>query len=125
MSSVRSVFVSKPVHPFFEEIRVRTEYCGGFALSQKRKSALSLRRNFLAAYPERKPLEISSASPDPLGNALSAMNLKKTTSSGKLTSAESAFRPSRIYRDGEKQIGARTVRHRLNETHRDILRQPE
>lgn len=105
MSAIRSVFLSKPTYPFFEEIRVSMDLFGGFALSQKRKTERSLHRNFLAAYPESHPLEISSASLNPVGRALSAMHLTKTTSSGKLTSVESAFQSSRIYRDGSEQIG--------------------
>ena len=105
MSAIRSVFLSKPTYPFFEEIRVSMDLFGGFALSQKRKTERSLHRNFLAAYPESHPLEISSASLNPIGCALFAMHLKKTTSSGMLTSVESAFQSSRIYRDGSEQIG--------------------
>ncbi len=105
MSVIRSVFLSKPTYPFFEEIRVNVDLFGGFAPSQKRKTELSLHHNFLSAYPGSHPLEISSASLNPIGRALSAMHLKKTTSSGKLTSVESAFQSSRIYRDGSEQIG--------------------
>ena len=92
----RSVFVSKDVYPFFEEIRVQFDYFQGFALSQRRKSQLSLHMNFGAAYPKEKVLEISTASLYSLGSALSALHLKKRTQSG-ITTVESAFQSSRIY----------------------------
>ena len=100
----RSVFISKAEYPFFEEIEVSIDWFGGFALSQKRKCQLGLHLNFLAAYPERKALEISSASLVSLGACLSAVALKKQTRQG-LTSVESAFQSSRIYSDGSKTVG--------------------
>ena len=92
----RSVFISKDAYPFFEEVPVRFDYFQGFALSQRRKSQISLHENFLDAYPERKVLEISSASLYSLGAALSALCLKKRTQAG-ITTVESAFQSSRIY----------------------------
>lgn len=92
----RSVFISQDAYPFFEEVRVQFDYFPGFALSQKRKSQIGLHQNFLRAYPRERVLEVSSASLYSLGAALSAMNLKKQTSSG-VTSVESAFQSSRIY----------------------------
>lgn len=92
----RSVYVSKDVYPYFEEISVQFDYFRGFALSQKRKSQIGIHQNFLAAYPKKKVLEISSESLYSLGAALSALNLKKRTKSG-ITSVESAFMASRIF----------------------------
>lgn len=100
----RSVFISKSTYPYFEEIRVSIEWFGGFALSQKRKCQIGLHQNFLANYPDCKVLEISSASLISLGAKLSAMNLSKRTKKG-LTTVESAFQSSRIYRDGSEVIG--------------------
>ena len=102
--AVRSVFVSKTKYPFFEEIPVEFEWFGGFALSQKRKCQIGLHQNFLAQYPQEKILEISSSSLLSLGNNLSAINLHKRTSHG-VTSVESAFQSSRIYRDSSQTIG--------------------
>ena len=99
----KSIFISKNEYPYFEEIRVEMDHFGGFALSQKRKSQISLHLNFLAAYPQEKPLEISGASLYYLGAELSAMNLKKQTSQG-MTTVESAFQSSRIYGEN-KEIG--------------------
>ncbi len=100
----KSVFVSKDVYPFFEEVHVNIDWFGGFALSQKRKCQIGLHQNFLMEYPGAKVLEISSSSLMSLGYKLSAMNLSKRTSQG-LTSVESAFQSSRIYSNGEETIG--------------------
>jgi len=100
----RSVFVSEKLYPYFQDVRVQFEYFPGFALSQKRKSEISLNQNFLAAYPEQKVLEVSGASLHSLGAALSAMNLKKQTKSG-LTTVESAFQSSRVYRGAQGAVG--------------------
>lgn len=100
----RSVFISKSIYPYFEEIRVSIDWFGGFALSQKRKCQIGLHQNFLVNYPERKVLEISSSSLVSLGAKLSAMNLSKKTRSG-ITTVESAFQSSRVYRDGYDVIG--------------------
>ena len=102
--ATRSIFVRKNSYPFFEEIQVSFDWFGGFALSQKRKCQIGLHQNFLRAYPQEKPLEISSASLYSLGTRLSAMSLKKRTKEG-ITCVESAFQSSRIYRDGRLQIG--------------------
>lgn len=100
----RSVFVSRDEYPFFEEIAVEFDWFPGFALSQKRKSQISLHKNFQKRFPEHKVLEISSASLYSLGSALSAMSLTKMTSQG-ITSVESAFQSSRIYGSGDLQVG--------------------
>lgn len=100
----RSVFISKEVYPYFEEIHVEFEWFGGFALSQKRKCEVGLHKNFLLQYPEYKVLEVSSSSLQSLGKRLSAMNLWKKTKEG-ITSVESAFQSSRIYRKGSDKVG--------------------
>ncbi len=102
--AVRSVFVSKSSYPFFEEIHVHMDWFGGFALSQKRKCQIGLHQNFLRAYPDRKPLEISSSSLMSLGAGLSAMVLSKRTSLG-LTTVESAFQSSKVFGTGADQTG--------------------
>lgn len=100
----RSIFISKAIYPFFEEVRVNIEWFGGFALSQKRKTEIGLHQNFLKAYPTEKVLEISSASTISLGSKLSAMNLRKRTKTG-LTTVESAFQSSRIYKNETETVG--------------------
>ena len=101
----KSVFISKPYYPFFEEIRVQMDWFGGFALSQKRKCETGLHKNFLNCYPDHRILEVSSSSLNELGCLLSAMNLKKNTAHG-MTTVESAFQSSRVYMDMDRQIGS-------------------
>lgn len=100
----KSVFISRIEYPYFEEVHVNIDWFGGFALSQKRKCQIALHQNFLKAYPNEKILEISSASLMSLGSKMSAMHLKKQTNKG-LTTVESAFQSSRIYRNGDTVIG--------------------
>lgn len=97
----RSVFISKDVYPFYEEVGVQFYYFQGFALSQKRKNQIGLHLNFSEAYPERKVLEICAASLYSLGASLSALNLKKRTKAG-ITTVESAFQSSRIYGENDE-----------------------
>lgn len=108
----RSVFVSKNVYPFFEEIKVNIDWFGGFALSQKRKCEIGLHLNFNEMFPDEKVLEVSSASTNPLGKKLSAMYLKKEVCVEKdgemhkgISSVESVFQSSRVYRQEGKKIG--------------------
>lgn len=102
--TVRSVFVSKDYYPYFEEMYVTFDWFGGFALSQKRKCEIGLHKNFNEMYPDQKVLEVSSSSLNQLGAELSAMNLSKRTERG-ITSVESAFQSSRIYKDQDTVIG--------------------
>ena len=102
--ATRSVFVCKDSYPFFEEIHVEFDWFPGFALSQKRKSQISLHQNFLNSYPTANVLEISSSSLYSLGSDLSAMHLSKQTSTG-VTTVESAFQSSRIYGTGKSEVG--------------------
>ena len=110
--AVRSIFISKTEYPFFEERKVQLEWFGGFALSQKRKCEIGLHNNFLHMYPDYKTLEVSCASTNQLGKRLSAMNLLKEVNvviDGNIhkgiTSVESVFQSSRVYDDGNEQIG--------------------
>lgn len=102
--AVRSVFKAKEVFPYFEEVYVELDWFGGFALSQKRKCEIGLRKNYLMKYPEEKVLEASGASLYSLGKELSAMHLHKRTKRG-LTSVESAFQSSKIYKTASGVIG--------------------
>lgn len=102
--SIRSVFIAKETYPYYEEVQVEFDWFGGFALSQKRKCQIGLHKNFLTRYPDKKILEVSEASMMSLGAKLSAMNLSKRVDGG-ITSVESAFQSSRIYKNGAKTVG--------------------
>lgn len=95
----KSVFISKGTYPFFEEIGVDCTWYGGFARTQKLKCMISVHENFKRVF-GNKVVEISGASPIKLGRQLSAMSLKKfVPSDGSVTTVESAFQSSRIYKD--------------------------
>lgn len=59
----------------FEEVTVEYEYVAGLAFSQKQKNVLSFHRSIQKRFPDRKILEISTKSDQPLGVSLSAFNL--------------------------------------------------
>lgn len=99
----RSVFVASDKAPFFKEVIVEFDYFQGFALSQKRKNQIGIHQNFMIFYPNEKPLEISSSSIYRSGFDLSAMNLTKQTKGG-LTSVESAFQSSKVFRENSGEI---------------------
>ena len=91
---------------------MKLEWFGGFALSQKRKCEIGLHNIFLHVFPDYKTLEVSCASTNQLGKRLSAMNLPKEVNvviddniHKGITSVESVFQSSRIYDDGNEQIG--------------------
>ncbi len=74
--AVRPVFVPgrrDDVEVFMTEFH----WNSGMSVSQKRKNIRDLHESFGKRFPERKVLEISSKSEEPLGVALSAFNLQK------------------------------------------------
>lgn len=73
----RPIFVSIGQKPFVKTVEAEFLWHGGFAVSQQQKNILALHTAFKAVCPEKKVLEISSRSMQPLGVALSAFNLKK------------------------------------------------
>ena len=95
----RGVFFVKESYPFFEEVNVCFPWFGGQSLKQRQRCVLSLRLNLLGGYPDVQFCEISSGSPDDIGRSLSAMALSKRLSDGRITTVESAFQSSRIYKD--------------------------
>lgn len=74
---------------------------GGFAASQKQKNIAALHQAFRNRFPEKKVLEISSKSPEPLGVQLSAFNLKKFVPElGKAVSLECVFQGGKVFAAG-------------------------
>lgn len=76
MQAIRPIFYAIDKSPFVKSVDIKFEFFSGFALSQKIKSIDSLLSNARAELKSEKILEISKASPNPLGKALSAFNLK-------------------------------------------------
>lgn len=75
--AIRMCFISTPDDKIiFKEVEIEFKYYSGFAISQKQKSIEDMHNNINKLYPELKVLEISTKSPDSIGVALSAFNLK-------------------------------------------------
>ncbi|WP_313166196.1 DarT1-associated NADAR antitoxin family protein [Massilia oculi] len=99
--AVRTVFLpAESMQVGVREINVNFTWYPGMAVSQAQKSILSLHQN-AAEKGICNILEISSKSPDELGVALSAFNLKITTKKhGRIFSVESAFQGSKVFECG-------------------------
>lgn len=72
----RPVFVPFKRRPFADAYAVEFQWHGGTSVPQKQKNVVALHNAFSARFPERRILEISSKSLQPLGVQLSAFNLK-------------------------------------------------
>lgn len=96
----RPVFVVVPKKVLFVRCETEFEFFGGFSDKQKQRCIRSLHESFSKRYPEKKILEISGKSEDPLGVQLSAFNLMMETKSGKKLSVESAFQGSKVFEKG-------------------------
>lgn len=96
----RPVFLTMDKRPYFRENYIDFEYFNGFSESQKRRSIESLHSAFFAIQPDARVLEISTKSPDSVGVALSAFNLKMLLSTGQECSLESAFQASKVFASG-------------------------
>jgi len=96
----RPIFIPKLSGPrFVEEINLEFTWIPGMAVSQKKKNVAALHQ---AAYRKgyKSVLEISTKSQMPLGEALSAFNLRlKTHNLGSIT-VEAAFQGSKVFEKG-------------------------
>lgn len=81
-----------------KEIEVEYTYYTGFALVQKQKSIASM-HNKIKEQMKGEILEISTKSPNVLGQSLSAFNLK-VKYHGKLVSIENVFQSSKVFEHG-------------------------
>lgn len=97
----RPVFFPISRAPYVDVYQPEFPWNGGFAISQKRKNIDALHEAFLARFPGRNPLEISSKSRNPLGVSLSAFNLKKTVPSlGISVPVECVFQGGKVFSGG-------------------------
>lgn len=98
--AVRPVFVPgrrDDVEVFMTEFH----WNSGMSVSQKRKNIRDLHESFGKRFPERRVLEISSKSEEPLGVALSAFNLQKFVPGlGRSVSVECAYQGSKVFAAG-------------------------
>ena len=96
----RPIFLPKPEgRPFIAEISLDFEWYPGFSATQAQKSIQSL--HSAATKQGLSPvLEISSKSPEALGVALSAFNLRLQLEDGRTLPVECAFQGSKVFRNG-------------------------
>ena len=95
----RPVFEVTADTKLFVRHEVSFQWYGGFAVSQSRKNIDGLHKNYLARYPDKRVLEISSKSEDELGVKLSAFNLM-IQHGEKVFSVEAAFQSSKVFEHG-------------------------
>lgn len=97
----RPVFVPFQKAPYVDVFMPEFTWNGGFAVSQKQKNITALHQAFTERFPERKVLEISSKSMQPLGVKLSAFNLKKYVPSlGRSIPLECVFQGGKVFAAG-------------------------
>ena len=94
--ATRPVFEVTADENIFVRRDVQFKWYGGRALERLRQNIRGLHENYLAAYPDKKILEISSKSADDLGVKLSAFNLMLRDG----VTLESAFQGSKIFEHG-------------------------
>lgn len=96
----RPIFVSESTKDsFINEVNVEFQWFPGMAVSQKQKSINSLHNS--ASNQGLSPiLEISSKSENPLGVRLSAFNLKLRIVENILTTVETAYQGSKVFKNG-------------------------
>jgi hypothetical protein len=98
--ATRPVFVAqRTAASFVHEKPVEFRWHAGLAVSQKQKSIAELHAAAKATLSIERILEISSKSPDALGVALSAFNLKLNYGERQI-SVEVAFQSSKVFLDG-------------------------
>ncbi len=95
----RPVFVSKNCFPFYDVKHPEFEWFPGFSPTQKKKSIEGLHRAFSSKYPEKKVLEVSTKGENPVGNKLSAFNLKLPID-GKEILLECVFQGGKVFTGG-------------------------
>lgn len=86
----------------FKQKEYEFKWYPGFAKTQLQKSIKALHECFLSEFPNKRVLEVSSASNDEIARALSAMNLQVMTSHGKYT-VEQLFQAGKIFREAGSQ----------------------
>lgn len=94
--TTRPVFEVSADEKIFVRREVQFKWSGGRALEQIRMNIRTLHGIYLAAYPDKKILEISTKSEDELGVKLSAFNLMFRDG----VSLESVFQGSKVFEFG-------------------------
>lgn len=99
----RLCFVTKLDTSFFEEKEIEFKYYNGFALSQKQKSIESFHGAINEVFPDKRVLEVSRKSANPIGNKLSAFNLELYNKKhGRNLPLECIFQSSKVFENGNQ-----------------------
>ena len=94
----RPIFLLLDKQPYYRTYFVSFDWNGGFAKSQKVKNINALHNGYQRIKPDAKLMEISSASTEELGIALSAFNLKKLVPSlKKEITVECLFQGGKVF----------------------------
>ena len=97
----RPVFVPSKRKNEADVYMTEFQWNSGLAVSQKQKNITALHEAFVQRFPERKVLEISSKSLQPLGVKLSAFNLTKMVPSlGREVPVECVFQGGKVFSAG-------------------------
>lgn len=99
--ATRPVFMTRSRAPFTDVFMADFTWNGGFAVSQKQKNIAAMHEAFNRRFPDRKVLEISSKSMQPLGTKLSAFHLTKYVPSlGRSVPVECVFQGGKVFAAG-------------------------
>ena len=99
--SQRPVFVPIKRKPWTDVYMTEFQWNSGLSAAQKKKNVAALHQAFVARFPEKKVLEISSKSSEDLGVKLSAFNLTKFVPSlGKAVPVECVYQGSKVFAVG-------------------------
>lgn len=98
--ATRPVFEVYERQPFVYKRNIDFTFFSGFSPEQKKRSARSLHASYLKVFPDKKILEISRASEEKLGEALSAFNLMIVQKNGISYSVECAFQAGKCFEKG-------------------------
>ena len=101
--ATRPVFITNASSPYYEEVNTEFQYYTGFAEIQKRRSVESLHTAFLNKYPNKHILEVSTRSENPLGQKLSAFNLRMKYNGAHLP-VENIFQGGKVFENGGPYI---------------------
>ena len=99
--ATKQIFLVTDKEPYYHKYTTDYQAFNGFSLAQKRRSVESLHQAYHRMHPDKKILEVSSASLEELGVQLSAFNLlKQVPSLDKKIPVECVFQGGKVYRDG-------------------------
>jgi len=96
----RPIFIPCSGEVFVLERYVNFDWAPGMSLSQRRKSIADLHAKAERAIGVKRPLEVSSKSPEGIGVRLSSFNLKFQTQKGIHLTVETAFQGSKKFERG-------------------------